>query len=101
MAHTCFILALLMFIISIRSQQSHPYWLAASLVSAWLSLFTYDSGIVIYFMMVISLILHPLFYRERVVSWQFISAFAVSSIVLIASPLLLRVFLCNMVGDKL
>ena len=91
-AHTFFLLSLLMFIISMRSQRLHLCWLAASLVSAWLSLFIYDSGITVYFMMIISLIIHLLFYRERALNWQFVGMFTVGSIVLIGSPVLLRIF---------
>jgi len=52
-AHTGFLLALVMFVASTRAKRFWSLWLIGALLSASLSLFTYDSAIVVFGLMLI------------------------------------------------
>jgi len=91
MAHTWFLLALMMFVVSVRARRFQGFWLMGGLVSGWLSLLTYDSEIVVFGLMLAYLALHFLIHRERLVEWRFIILFATLSGVLLGTYFLLRV----------
>lgn len=91
MSHTGFLLGLVMFIVSVRSQRVWALWLIGGLISAWLGLLAYDSEIVVYGLMYIYLLAYFLFHREQFISWRFTIVFAILSSVLLGSYFLLRV----------
>ena len=89
-AHTGFLLALVMFIASTRAKRFWSLWLIGALISASLSLFTYDSEIVVFGLMCVYLVAHCFIRQERFIGWRFVFLFATLSGILLGSYFLLR-----------
>jgi len=89
MAHSGFLLALIMFIASVHARR-FTRLLVGGLVIGWLSLLTYDSEIVVFGLMLGYLALPVLIHRERQVGWRFLALFVTVSGTLLGSYFLLR-----------
>jgi hypothetical protein len=89
MSHAAFLGALLMLMRSVDSIR-WPMWLTGSIFSGWLGLMAYDSGIVVFALMFLWLILNWTSVRERLNHTRFLMLFFVVSGSLLTSYFLLR-----------
>jgi hypothetical protein len=90
MAHTGFLLALVMFIASVRTKRLQELWLAGGLMSGWLALLAYDSEIVVFGLMLAYIALPFLIHRERLVRRRFLIVFITLCGALLGAYFLLR-----------
>jgi hypothetical protein len=90
MAHAGFLLALVLFIVSVQHERLWALWLIGGLVSGWFSVLTYDSNITVLGLMCIYLAAHLLMRKKGIVGWQFIVIFGSVSSALLGAYLLLR-----------
>jgi hypothetical protein len=94
-AHTGFLLALVMFVASTRAKHFWSLWLIGALLSASLSLFTYDSAIVVFGLMVIYWLLFVI-RRAQPIRVPYVALFVtVSSVFLGLYFVLRRLFVPN------
>jgi hypothetical protein len=89
LAHAGFLLALVMFIASTRAKRFWSLWLIGALISASLSLLTYDSEIVVFGLMLAYLLLFVV-WREHAVRLPYIALFVTVSSVFLGLYFLLR-----------
>jgi hypothetical protein len=89
MAHTEFLVAVVMFIIAVRSRL-WPLWLTGSLVFGWLGLMTFESSIVVFGLMAVYLVVCVIVPGKQFVGRRFIAVFLLMSGVLLSCYLLLR-----------
>jgi hypothetical protein len=89
LAHAGFLLALVMFIASTRVKRFWSMWLIGALISASLSLFTYDSEIVVFGLMVVYLLLFVV-WRRQAIRVSYIALFVTVSSILLGLYFVLR-----------
>jgi len=90
MAHTAYLLAIVLFVAAVRSKRLQLLWLTGALVAAWLGTLTYDSTIVVLGLMTAYIVLPFLIRRERSVRARFLAVFGVAAALLLGSYFLLR-----------
>ncbi|MGH7769352.1 MAG: hypothetical protein ACREQP_18050, partial [Candidatus Binatia bacterium] len=91
MAHSGFLLAIVMFTASLRARR-WALWLTGALVSGWLALLTYDSSIVVFPLMALYFGLYVWLFRRRAAPRRFLvagSAIAAALMVLYAAARML------------
>jgi hypothetical protein len=88
--HTGFLLALVLFVVSVQYTRSWALWLIAGLLSGWLSLLSYETAITVFGLMCVYMAAYFFIRRERLVGWQFIVVFVSVSGALLGTYFLLR-----------
>jgi hypothetical protein len=89
LAHAGFLLALVMFIASTRAKRFSSLWLIGALLSASLSLFTYDSEIVVFGLMVVYFLLFVV-WRGQAIRVPYIALFVTASSIFLGLYFVLR-----------
>ncbi|HEY2974429.1 MAG TPA: glucosyltransferase domain-containing protein [Pyrinomonadaceae bacterium] len=89
-AHLAFLFALFAFLYSLKKSPGNLVWLGLGLISAWLSLLTYESSISVFALMFGYLILRFLILRERNVNRSYLIVLTMGSLLLIGSYFGLR-----------
>jgi hypothetical protein len=89
-AHAAVLLAVVMFIISVRCKRLWSVWLIGSLVIGCFSLLIYDTSIIVFGLMCIYVTAYFFIRREQLVGWQFIVIFGSVSGALLGVYFLLR-----------
>jgi len=92
MAHAGFLLALVMFIVSMRAKRFWSLWLVGSVASGWLGLLAYDSGIVVFGLMCFYLFAELIIGYTRGFNWRFFFVFSSATTFFVGSYLLLRLW---------
>ena len=89
LAHAGFLLALVMFIASTRAKRFWSLWLIGALTSASLSLFTYDSAIVVFGLMLVYFLLFVI-WRGQAIRVPYIALFVTVSAIFLGLYFALR-----------
>ena len=100
LAHTAFLFSFFCFLFSVRRKRGSLIWLSFALVSGWLGTLNYEASISVFPLMFAYLLIHFVFWRQRLINSRFLVVMTLGTILLIGSYFGLRLLFVSMGAQR-